>query len=70
MSCLFIPGDLVKLKINSQVMSVKAHAADKSEGDKRINSGSYECIWYDGNKYQKVIFAEENLELVYHLRKG
>ena len=68
MSCLFIPGDLVKLKISNQVMSIKANAISKCE-EKMIVPGSYECVWYDGNRYQKAIFSEENLELVYHLRK-
>lgn len=65
----FTPGDLVKLKISNQVMSIKANAVSNSSGDKIIIPDKYECVWYDGDKYQKAVFAAESLELVHHLVK-
>lgn len=70
MSMQFTPGDLVKLKVSNQVMSIKANAVSNSSGNKMIIADKYECVWFDGNKYQKAVFAAENLELVHHVIKN
>lgn len=68
MCAKFIPGDLVKFKSTNQMMSIKSIAQQQASKDP-FPFEKYECVWYDGNQYQKALFTEDVLELVHHLRK-
>jgi len=58
----FKPGDLVKLKICNQIMTVKGIATKPSSKGKVIIDHRYECVWYDGTKNQKTVFHKDALE--------
>jgi uncharacterized protein YodC (DUF2158 family) len=58
----FKPGDLVKLKISNQKMTVKAIATKPSPKGIVIIEDRFECVWYDGTKSQKAVFHKDALE--------
>jgi uncharacterized protein YodC (DUF2158 family) len=49
----FKPGDLVRLKISNQIMTVVGIIDDR-----------YECVWHDGIKNQKAVFHKDALESI------
>jgi uncharacterized protein YodC (DUF2158 family) len=62
MSSPFKPGDLVKLKMSKQKMTVKAQATKPTSRGIIIIEDRYVCIWYDGEKEQKAVFHIDALE--------
>ena len=58
----FKAGDLVKLKISNQIMTVKGIATNPSSNGKVIINDRYECMWCDGTKNQKAVFSKDALE--------
>jgi len=55
-------GDLVKLKISSQQMTIKGFATKPSANGTVLIKDRYECVWYDGEKKQKAVFHQDALE--------
>jgi uncharacterized protein YodC (DUF2158 family) len=55
-------GDLVKLKISNQQMTIKGFATKPSSQGTVLIKDRYECIWYDGVKQQKAVFHQDALE--------
>ena len=58
----FKAGDLVKLKMNHQQMTVKGFAKQPSSQGTILIQDRYECIWFDGKNHQKAIFHQDVLE--------
>ncbi len=55
-------GDLVKLKISSQQMTIKGFATKPSSQGIVLIKDRFECVWYDGSKQQKAVFHQDALE--------
>jgi uncharacterized protein YodC (DUF2158 family) len=60
----FKEGDLVKLKINHQQMTIKGFAKQPSSQGTIVMHDRYECVWFDGKNHQKAIFHHEALEWI------
>jgi uncharacterized protein YodC (DUF2158 family) len=60
----FKANDEVQLKAGSHTLIVVGHAITHvSEGNVPIKD-KYECSWFDGLKFQKAIFKEEDIKLI------
>jgi uncharacterized protein YodC (DUF2158 family) len=55
-------GDLVKLKISNQQMTIRAFATKPSSEGILLIKDRFECVWYDGRKQQKAVFHQDALE--------
>jgi uncharacterized protein YodC (DUF2158 family) len=58
----FKAGDLVKLKISNQQMTVKGFATKPSSEGIILIKDRYECVWYDGAKHQRAVFHADALD--------
>ncbi|HXL56028.1 MAG TPA: DUF2158 domain-containing protein [Chitinophagaceae bacterium] len=62
MTIQFKAGDLVKLKISHQHMTIKGFATQPSSQGTILIKDRFECVWYDGMKQQKAVFHKDALE--------
>ena len=60
----FKANDEVQLKAGSHTMIVVGHAIIHAPEGKILIKDKYECSWFGGLKFQKVIFKEEDIKLI------
>jgi uncharacterized protein YodC (DUF2158 family) len=61
MESLIKAGDLVRLKISDQQMTVKGFATKPASQEASVTDEVYECVWYAQGKQQKAIFHKDAL---------
>ncbi|MGI8952411.1 MAG: DUF2158 domain-containing protein [Chitinophagaceae bacterium] len=60
----FKTGDLVKLKLSNQYMTIKCIEEKYTLQGTVLVRDNYECVWYNGQKRQKAIFHKDMLQLL------